>query len=104
LTALLLQLAEIRAPWIDEAALHAYVGTEVASRLLRRPAGTCLTEAADALGESVRRGVGAYLHDYGELHDLARHSTPGVVADVAHRRLTYRTRTPSDNPADLASQ
>ena len=102
-TALLLQLAEVRAPWIDEAALRAYVGNEVASRLLRRPAGTCLTEAADALGERVRRGVGAYLHDYGELHYLARHSTPGVVADVAHRRLTHRTRTPSDNPADLAS-
>jgi len=103
LTALLLQLAEVHAPWIDEAALRIYVGSEVAHRLAQRPAGRCLTEAADSLGEKVQRGVATYLQDYGELHSLARHCAPGVLADVISRFLTTRTRTPSDNPADLAS-
>ena len=103
MTALLLQLADVQAPWIDEAALRIYVGSEMAHRLAQRPAGVCLTEAADGLGEKVQRGVAAYLQEYAELHSLARHSTPGVLADVAHRVLTTRARTPSDNPADLAS-
>jgi DNA helicase-2/ATP-dependent DNA helicase PcrA len=103
LTALLLQLANVNAPWIDEAALRIYVGTEMAHRLAQRPAGLCLTEAADALGEKVQRGVAAYLQDYGELDSLARHCAPGVLADIIHRLLMTRTRTPSDNPAELAS-
>jgi DNA helicase II / ATP-dependent DNA helicase PcrA len=103
LTALLLQLADVHEQWIDEAALRIYVGTEMASRLAQRPAGTCLTEAADVLGERVQRGVAAYLRDYAELQYFGRHETPSVVADIAYRRLTSRARTPSDSPADLAS-
>jgi len=102
-TGLLLQLAEVQAYWIDEAALRIYVGQDMARRLAQRPAGMCLTEAADALGEKVQRGVAAYLQEYAELHSLARHSPPGVLADVAQRRLSNRVRTPSDNPAELAS-
>ena len=103
LTALLLRLAEVHAPWIDEAALRIYVGTEMASRLAQRPAAMCLTEAADALGDKVQRGVATYLQDYGELHSLARHCGPGILADIIHRFLTTRIRTASDNPAELAS-
>ena len=103
LTALLLQLAGVRAHWIDEAALRIYVGTERASRLAQRTTGSCLTEAAADVDERVQRGVAAYLQDYAELDNFARYSPPGVLADVAHRRLTQRVRTPSDNPADLVS-
>jgi DNA helicase-2/ATP-dependent DNA helicase PcrA len=103
LTALLLQLAEVHAPWIDEAALRMYVGTEMAHRLAQRSAGRCLTEAANALGEKVQRGVAAYRQDVAELQCLARHSSPGAVADVAQRLLTGRVHTPSDNPGDIAS-
>lgn len=103
LTALLLQLAEVQAPWIDEAALRIYVGTDMASRLAQRPAGMCLAEAAAALGDKIERSVATYLQDYGELHSLARHCAPGLLADVIHRFVTRRTRTPSDNPAEFAS-
>ena len=56
LTAWLLRLAEVYAPWIDEAALRIYVGRESAVRLAQRPSGMCLTEAAYDLGERVSMG------------------------------------------------
>ncbi len=103
LAAWLLRLAEVSAPWIDEAALRIYVGSETATRLAQRPSGMCLTEAAYDLGERVQRGVFAYLQDEAELRLLARQCGPGVLAEVVHQRLTRRTATPNDNPAELAS-
>ena len=102
-TAWLLRLADVYAPWIDEAALRIYVGGESAVRLAQRPSGMCLTEAAYDLGERVQRGVAAFLQDDAELRMLARQCGPGVLAEVAQQRLTRRTATPNDNPAELAS-
>ena len=65
--------------------------------------GMCLTEAAYDLGERVQRGVAAFLQDDAELRMLARQCGPGVLAEVAQQRLTRRTTTPNDNPAELAS-
>jgi len=103
LTALLLHIADVQAHWIEEAALRIYVGSQMAARVAQRPAGVCLTEAACDLGERIQRGVAAFLQDQAELRVLARHSSPGVLGDLAHRLLRSRAHTPSDNPAELTS-
>jgi superfamily I DNA/RNA helicase len=103
LSAWLLRLADVYAPWIDEAALRIYVGRESAGRLAQRPSGMCLTEAAYDLDERVQRGVAAFLQDEAELRMLARQCRPGVLAEVVQQRLTHHTATPNDNPAELAS-
>jgi DNA helicase-2/ATP-dependent DNA helicase PcrA len=103
LTAMLLRVADVHASWIEEAALRIYVGSERAARLAQRPSGMCLTEAAYDLGDRVQRAVAAFLQDEAEFRMLARQCGPGVLAEVVHKRLTRRTATPSDNPAELAS-
>jgi DNA helicase-2/ATP-dependent DNA helicase PcrA len=103
LTALLLRVADVHAPWIEEAALRVYVGSQTAAQLAGRAAGMSLTEAARPLGERVHRGVAAFLEDLAVLRLLGRKQSPAVIGDVAARLLTTRSRTPSDNPAELAS-
>ena len=103
LTAWLLRLAEVSAPWIEEAALRIYVGSDMATRVVQRPNGMCLTEAAYDLGERVQRGVAAFLQDEAELRMLACQCGPDVLAEVVQQQLTRRTATPHDHPADVAS-
>lgn len=103
LTALLLQVADVTAPGIEEAALRVYVGSQTAAHLAERTPGAALTEAAWPLGERVQRGVAAFLQDLAALRQLGREQSPVVIGDVAARLLMTRSRTPSDNPAELAS-
>jgi superfamily I DNA/RNA helicase len=110
LTALLLLAVDNNPqPWVEGAALRAYVGKRARDTLTRRgdnplekAAATLARQIGGSGGERVERGVHAYLQDIAKLREN-RTLPPQVTGKMAQRMIRAQSSGPPDDPSILKS-